>query len=270
MDIKKEKFGKIIENMRMSDRNVVSYCAPNTNIFTQSEMARLIARYSRILSRREDNIGMLNAVLDVLKSAKENCISKEELIKVVREKVECSKKVIKNYTRYIREAKYRRWVIASASSLHRQMFVHRSINGTLSYPSFSTCRDAWYVLPSSPVREKYIYATLAKASAKLEAQGNEIEEKTLFDRSLETYNFNMAQYREPEGDFADYKIHGQAIVSFGVTDGGVPLMLSLDCTFNLRGVIDDMPDVGYDIIAFRPIEDITTKKVPRVRGADTK
>ena len=53
-------------------------------------------------------------------------------------------------------------------------------------------------------------------------------------------------------------------MSFGLTDGCVPIMLSLDCTFDMDGTIEGLDrKLGYDIVAFRPFEEKTVTRMPR-------
>lgn len=87
--------------------------------------------------------------------------------------------------------------------------------------------------------------------------------------SLGLYTHNIVDFA-PEPDFESYKITGKAIVYAGTTAGGWPVLLSLDCTFDLNGVIDGLPE-GYRVIMFKPRTATITKKWarPKFSGKET-
>jgi hypothetical protein len=267
MDIKKPQFVIALNQMRNSRAKV-----PSTFISgitrTQSDLALKLNRYTKKLSAYEDNYGLLKVLGDTLKCAKDECASKEKLMNFVRNELISTQELLKEYSEYIRKAKYRRWMVGSVVSLLGQMFMHMDdISGCLEYPVFSTCRDAWFRLREDTV----LYSVLAKAYGKLVSPTNDTEANVIHERSVETFRSNVPIFRRVHNELeVEYRIHGRALVSFGVSKGGVPLLLSLDCNFDMDGNIDglDRKTVGYDIIAFRPIEEKVIRKVERVARAD--
>ena len=267
MDIKNPQFMIVLAQMRNSSAKV-----PSTFISgitrTQADLARKLNRYTKKLSAYEDNYGLLKVLGDTLKCAKDECASKEKLMNSVRDEFIITLDLRKKYSGFIRKLKYRRWMVGSVVSLLGQMFVHREVTcNCLRLPVFSTCRDAWFRLREDTA----VYNALAKAYGKLISPENDIEASVIHERSVKTFRDNVPVFSREHGELElEYKLHGRALVSFGVSKGGVPLMLSLDCTFDLDGNIDglDRNNVGYDIIAFRPAEEKVTRKVVRVLRAD--
>lgn len=266
MDIKSPQFVITLTQMRNSGAKV-----PSTFISgitrTQADLALKLNHYAKKLSSYEDNYGLLKVLGDTLKCAKDECASKEKLMDSVRDEFIITLDLRKKYSEYIRKIKYRRWMVGSAVSLLGQMFMRRDASGCLRYPVFSTCRDAWFRLKE----DTDAYSVLAKAYGHLISPENDVEANVIHERSVETFRSNLPIFRHVHSELeVDYRIHGRALVSFGVSKGGVPLLLSLDCTFDMDGNIDglDRKTVGYDIIAFRPIEEKLTRKVVRVVRAD--
>lgn len=267
MDIKNPQFVITLNQMRNSSAKV-----PSTFISgitrTQSDLALKLNRYTKKLSAYEENYGLLKVLLDTLKCAKDECASKEKLMNYVRDELIFTQELLKQYSEYIRKTKYRRWMVGSVVSLLGQMFMHRDVyDGCLEYPVFSTCRDAWFRLKEDTV----LYSVLAKAYGKLISPTNDTEAAVIHERSVETFRSNVPIFCHEHNELeVEYRIHGRALVSFGVSKGGVPLLLSLDCTFDMDGHIDgiDRKTVGYDIIAFRPAEEKVTRKVVKVIRAE--
>lgn len=267
MDIKNPQFVIALNQMRNSSAKV-----PSTFISgitrTQADLALKLNRYTKKLSAYEDNYGLLKVLGDTLKCAKDECASKEKLMNSVRDEFIITQDLRKKYSEYIRKTKYRRWMVGSAVSLLDQMFMHREVNGgCLEYPVFSTCRDAWFRLREDTV----VYSVLAKTYGQLVSPANDVEANVIHERSVETFRANVPIFRRVHSELeVEYKIHGRALVSFGVSKGGVPLLLSLDCTFDMDGHIDglDRKTVGYDIIAFRPAEEKVTRKAVKVIRAE--
>lgn len=267
MDIKNPQFAVVLNQMRNSHAKV-----PSTFISgitrTQSEIARKLNRYMGKLAAYEDNYGLLKVLGETLKASKDECSSKEKLTGAVRDEFIITQDLIKKYSEFIRKLKYRRWMVGSVVSLLGQMFMHRDdISGCLEYPVFSTCRDAWFRLREDTV----LYSVLAKAYGKLISPANDTEANVIHERSVETFRSNVPIFSHEHNEReVEYRIHGRALVSFGVSKGGVPLLLSLDCTFGMDGHIDglDRKNVGYDIIAFRPVEEKVTRKVVKVIRAE--
>ena len=267
MDIKNPQFGIVMNQMRNSNAKV-----PSTFISritrTQGDIASKLNRYKEQIADYEDNVGLLNALRDTLKCAKDECTSKARLTGVVNDEFISTQDLIKKYSEYIRKLKYRRWMVGSAVSLLGQMFVHREVTGNcLRLPVFSICRDAWFRLRE----DTDVYSGLAKAYGQLVSPDNDTEANVIHERSVETFRSNVLIFSHEHNELeVKYRIHGHALVSFGVSKGGVPLLLSFDCTFDLDGNIDglDRNDVVYDIIAFRPAEEKVIRKVVRVLRAD--
>lgn len=268
MDIKNPQFMIALAQMRNSRIKV-----PSTFISgitrTQSDLALKLNRYTKKLSAYEDNYGLLKALVDTLKCAKDECASKEKLMKTVSDELNNTQELRKTYAEYIRKVKCRRWMVGSAVSLLGQMFVHREVTGNcLRLPVFSICRDAWFRLRE----DTDVYSGLAKAYGQLVSPDNDTEANVIHERSVETFRSNVPIFRRVHNELeVEYRIHGRALVSFGVSKGGVPLLLSFDCTFDLDGNIDglDRNDVAYDIIAFRPAEEKVTRKIAKVIRAET-
>jgi hypothetical protein len=267
MDIKNPQFAVVLNQMRNSSAKVPStYISGITR--TQSDLALKLNRYTKKLAAYEDNYGLLKVLGETLKASKDECTSKTKLTGVVNDEFINTQDLIKKYSEFIRKLKYRRWMVGSAVSLLEQMFMHREVNSScLRYPVFSTCRDAWFRLREDTV----VYSVLAKTYGKLISPTNDIEANVIHERSVETFRSNVPIFRRVHNELeVEYKIHGRALVSFGVSKGGVPLLLSLDCTFDMDGYIDglDRKTVGYDIIAFRPAEEKVTRKAVKVIRAE--
>lgn len=64
---------------------------------------------------------------------------------------------------------------------------------------------------------------------------------------------------DPGDDYEKYIISGKAIVFAGNTAGGHPVLLSLDCTFDPEGRVEDLPE-GYRVIMFKPRTSTIVKK----------
>lgn len=267
MKVSELKLDKMLENMRTSPANMVSYCYPNGEVLDISGVASTVNTHRRALSAREENFAMLTAVIETLKGGKEVCASRDKLLGVANRELAETRKSIATHRKLLKEHKNVMWMVGSATSLLEQMFAHRqAYSSCLRLPTFATCRNAWYKLKSPTVIKEY--ATLAATSARLESPNNSIEINVLPERSVAAFTDNVKTFTAPEGKFVDYRIHGRAVVSFGVSEGGVPMLLSLDCTFNLDGVIDGLDGVEYTIIAFRPFEEIAVKEYPRIRRSD--
>lgn len=267
MDIKNPQFAVVLNQMRNSSAKVPStYISGITR--TQSDLALKLNRYTKKLAAYEDNYGLLKVLGETLKASKDECTSKTKLTGVVNDEFINTQDFIKKYSEFIRKLKYRRWMVGSAVSLLEQMFMHREVNSScLRYPVFSTCRDAWFRLREDTA----VYNALAKAYGKLISPENDIEASVIHERSVKTFRDNVPVFSREHGELElEYKLHGRALVSFGVSKGGVPLMLSLDCTFDLDGNIDglDRNNVGYDIIAFRPADEKVTRTVNKVKRTD--
>lgn len=267
MDIKNPQFAIALNQMRNSRAKV-----PSTFISgitrTQADLALKLNRYTKKLSDYEDNYGLLKMLGDTLKCAKDECASKEKLMNSVRDEFNITQDLRKKYSEYIRKTKYRRWMVGSAVSLLDQMFMHREVNSScLRHPVFSTCRYAWFRLGEDTA----VYNALAKAYGQLVSPANDVEANVIHERSVETFRANVPIFSHEHNELeVEYRIHGRALVSFGVSKGGVPILLSLDCTFDMDGNIDglDRNDVGYDIIAFRPAEEKVTRKIVKVIRAE--
>lgn len=262
MDITDRNFKTIIGKMRASETSDVAYHYDNGGYCGQASIAMQMDDFRKRLRDRNENLGMLSAMNYLLAGAKDECPSKRSLLQFVKDELKANSGFMKQYASNMRTLKYRRWMVGSANSLISQMFFHRQENSScLKYPVFATCRDAWYRLSD----DINVYTTLAAASARLDAGTNEAEYNVLLERSADAFSENVALFRQPESDkVVDYRIHGRAIVSFGLTDGCVPIMLSLDCTFGMDGVIDGLDKkLGYDIVAFRPFEEKTVTRMPR-------
>lgn len=267
MDIKNPQFVIALKQMRNSSAKV-----PSTFISgitrTQADLALKLNRYTKKLSAYEDNYGLLKALGDTLKCAKDECASKEKLMNYVRDEFNLTQDLRKTYAGYIRKVKCRRWMVGSAVSLLGQMFVHREVTGNcLRLPVFSICRDAWFRLRE----DTDVYSGLAKAYGQLVSPDNDTEANVIHERSVETFRSNVLIFSHEHNELEiEYRIHGHALVSFGVSKGGVPLLLSFDCAFDLDGNIDglDRKTVGYDIIAFRPAEEKVTRKIAKVIRAE--
>jgi hypothetical protein len=260
MDITDKNFKVILGKMRESETSDVAYHCNNGSYCGQASISMQIDDYRKRLRDRNENMGMLMAMEYFLAGAKDECSSKKALQNLVANELNTNRSFMKQYAANMRTLKYRRWMVGSANSLISQMFAHRSGSGP-KYPVFATCRDAWYRLSDDVT----VYSVLAAASARLDAGSNEAEYNELLDFSVGTFRANVALFRKPESDkVVDYRIHGRAIVSFGLTDGCVPIMLSLDCTFDMDGKIDGLDrKLGYDIVAFRPFEEKTVTRMPR-------
>lgn len=267
MDIKNPQFVIALKQMRNSSAKV-----PSTFISgitrTQADLALKLNRYTKKLSAYEDNYGLLKALMDTLKCAKDECSSKEKLMNSVRDEFNNTQELCKTYSEYIRKVKCRRWMVGSAVSLLDQMFVHREASsGCLRLPVFSICRDAWFRLRE----DTDVYSGLAKAYGQLVSPENDTEANVIHERSVETFRSNVLIFSHEHSELeVEYRIHGHALVSFGFSKGGVPLLLSFDCMFDLDGNIDglDRKTVGYDIIAFRPAEEKVTRKIAKVIRAE--
>ena len=274
MDITDKNFKVIIGKMRESETSDVAYHYDNGGECGQASIAMQMDDYRKRLRDRNENMGMLMAMDYLLAGAKDECSSKKALQHLVANELNTNRAFMKQYAKNMRTLKYRRWMVGSANSLISQMFAHKQLNGSgPKYPVFATCRDAWYRLSD----DLTVYSMLAAASARLDAGTNEAEYNDLLDCSVGMFHANVALFRKPESDkVVDYRIHGRAIVSFGLTDGCVPVMLSLDCTFDMDGNIDGLDrKLGYDIVAFRPFEENTVTRMPRrtrleeiTKGAD--
>jgi hypothetical protein len=267
MDIKNPQFAVVLNQMRNSSAKVPStYISGITR--TQSDLALKLNRYTKKLAAYEDNYGLLKVLGETLKASKDECASKEKLMNSVRDEFIITLDLRKKYSEDIRKIKYRRWMVGSAVSLLGQMFVHREVNSScLRYPVFSTCRDAWFRL----WEDTDVYSALAKAYGQLVSPENDTEANVIHERSVKTFRANVPIFRRVHNELeVDYRFHGRALVSFGVSKGGVPILLSLDCTFSMDGNIDglDRHNVGYDIIAFRPAEEKVTRKVVKVIRAE--
>lgn len=267
MDITDKNFKVIIGKMRESETSDVAYHYDNGGECGQASIAMQIDDYRKRLSDRNENMGMLNAMNFLLAGAKDECSSKKALQTFVANELKTNRSFMKQYAENMRTLKYRRWMVGSANSLLSQMFAHKQWTGSdPKYPAFATCRDAWYRLSDDVT----VYSVLAAASARLDAGANEAEYNELLDFSVGAFRANVALFRKPESDkLVDYRIHGRAIVSFGLTDGCVPIMLSLDCTFDMDGKIDGLDrKLGYDIVAFRPFEEKTVMRMRRCTRLD--
>lgn len=64
---------------------------------------------------------------------------------------------------------------------------------------------------------------------------------------------------DPGDDYEKYIISGKAIVFAGNTAGGFPVLLSLDCTFDPEGRVEDLPE-SYRVIMFKPRTSTVVKK----------
>jgi len=262
MDITDKNFKVILGKMRESETSDVAYHCNNGSYCGQASISMQIDDYRKRLRDRNENMGMLMAMNYLLAGAKDECSSKKALQNLVANELNTNRSFMKQYAANMRTLKYRRWMVGSANSLISQMFAHKQENGSgPKYPVFATCRDAWYRLSDDVT----VYSVLAAASARLDAGSNEAEYNELLDFSVGTFRANVALFRKPESDkLVDYRIHGRAIVSFGLTDGCVPIMLSLDCTFGMDGTIEGLDrKLGYDIVAFRPFEEKTVARMPR-------
>ena len=262
MDITDKNFKVIIGKMRESETSDVVYHYDNGGDCGQASIAMQIDDYRKRLRDRNENMGMLTAMKYLLAGAKDECSSKKALQTFVANELKLNRAFMKQYAENMRTLKYRRWMVGSANSLLSQMFAHKQWTGRdPKYPAFATCRDAWYRLSD----DLTVYSVLAAASARLDAGSNEAEYNDLLDCSVGAFSANVALFRKPVSDkVVDYRIHGRAIVSFGLTDGCVPIMLSLDCTFDMDGTIEGLDrKLGYDIVAFRPIEEKTVTRMPR-------
>lgn len=72
------------------------------------------------------------------------------------------------------------------------------------------------------------------------------------------YKDNILQF-PTECGFENYIITGKAIVYAGINRGGAPVLLSLDCRFDLDGHIDKLPE-SFQVLMFKPAEVTVTKK----------
>lgn len=197
------------------------------------------------------------------------CVSRDKLLGVANMELAETRKYIVNHRKLLKKHKNVMWMVGSATSLLDQMFAHRqAYSSCLRLPVFSTCRDAWYRLKGQGPAAFKEYTKLAAASARLDSPNNSTEFNVLCERSITAFAENVKTFTAPEGKFVNYRIHGRAVVSFGVSEGGVPMLLSLDCTFNLDGVIDGLDGTDYTIIAFRPFEEMAVKEFPRIRRSD--
>lgn len=76
--------------------------------------------------------------------------------------------------------------------------------------------------------------------------------------SLLAYDRYITKFN-PGDDYEKYSISGKAIVFAGNTAGGHPVLLSLDCTFDPEGQVEDLPE-GYRVIMFKPRTSTVVKK----------
>lgn len=76
--------------------------------------------------------------------------------------------------------------------------------------------------------------------------------------SLLAYDRYITRFN-PGDDYEKYTISGKAIVFAGNTAGGHPVLLSLDCTFDPEGRVEDLPE-GYRVIMFKPRTSTVVKK----------
>ena len=97
MDIKNPQFAIALNQMRNSRSKV-----PSTFISgitrTQSDLALKLNRYTKKLSAYEDNYGLLKALGDTLKCAKDECTSKEKLMKSVSDELNITQDLRKEYS----------------------------------------------------------------------------------------------------------------------------------------------------------------------------
>ena len=268
MDISNFKFLKTLEQMRKSPEKVPSWLSAS-GARRQGEIAKRVDRFAEQITAYEDNYGMLKVLREILNGAKDECFSKKPIAELIDAEYAKTKGKIRTYAEFSRNMKLRRWMVGSAKSLLAQLFCRREANSScLKFPMFSTCRYAWFRLSDNISA----YSALAKANALLISPNNTTESDVLYERSTDSFRDNVAVFTHTPGELdIAYMIHGQALVSFGISKGGVPLVLSIECDFDTDGNIDglDRSTVGYDIIAFRPTNENITRKIPKVLRVDT-
>ena len=77
-------------------------------------------------------------------------------------------------------------------------------------------------------------------------------------KSKELYDRNMVKFPVEDG-FETYSIYGKAIVYAGHTEGNQPVLLSMNCSFNLKGHIEGLPD-DFVVLMFKPRTTTVTRK----------
>lgn len=117
-------------------------------------------------------------------------------------------------------------------------------------PMLRNAHGRWYRTESM----RNVYAEMLKNST-MSLRDSLLE--TRRTASLAMYDKFINKF-DPQEDFESYKITGKAIVYAGTTAGGCPVLLSLNCTFDINGVIDDLPS-SYRVLMFKPRKSTVTK-----------
>jgi len=268
MKIKPDLLISNVEGMLRSKNRCTSYEEyPGAIPLAGRALASKLNILRRTVATLDDDYGMLKATKEVLESAKEECPSRKPLLDKVNDDLYDTKVKLSQYKDRIRRLKYTLDTVSCASSLLKQAFAYWDSFGVINVPCFLKCRDAWFRL----AEDDSAYKELAKGSANLDATRNQDDRDTLAYWSYLAYTENVQVFNHPDNDDKHKcKIRGTAIVSFGTSRAGVPILLSLDCTFDLNGVIDGLRpnQYKYDIIAFRPAELITIVRAAPVRRSD--
>jgi hypothetical protein len=238
---------------------------PAWNTWTQWELESRRRKLSDDRAAQYNALQVLNAVRRAVKRTnykvppriKSEHISKE-LYKLDEKERRVAKAFINELNGKIRQLSVAYTVVTSSYLLADEVFYR--VEGH-EPTMLRNAHGRWYRTESM----RNVYAEMLKNST-MSLHETLVESRRT--ASLVMYDKYINKF-EPQEDFESYKITGKAIVYAGTTAGGCPVLLSLNCTFDINGVIDGLP-AGYRVIMFKPRTATITKKWVRRKKSEDK
>ena len=236
---------------------------PTWNTYTQWELESRRRKLSDDRAAQYNVLQVLNSVKRAVNRTNYKVPPTLRSEHVVQELYKVDSKERRNAKAFINElnGKIRQLSVAYTVVTSSKLLAHNVIYCMEGHepPMLKNKHGRWYKTPN--MRNAYD-EMLHKADEVLQEPLREYWRSA----SMISYDKNIVEY-VPEPDFDSYLFTGKAIVYAGTTAGGWPVLLSLNCKFDLNGVIDGLPD-SYRVIMFKPRKVTVTKTFGRPNTAN--
>ena len=171
----------------------------------------------------------------------------KELTSLVEKERRESQAIIKDLDRQIDRLNAAYTVVTSSMLLYNNV-IQLSSDSTAIVPILKNAKGRWHA--TEAMRSAY----LAMLETTFRHSDPSPLGKTLGERiytmSAELYGNNIKMF-STEVEYYSYMVTGKAIVYAGNTAGNLPVLLSLNCAFDLDGKIDGLPD-SFRVLMFKP------------------
>lgn len=201
-----------------------------------------------------DTLTIMNKVEAVIKEKPKDNHARQAIERVLNKERSDAKDYLPTGREYMRLLNAAYWVVSTCRHLTRNMFAWAYADDLP--PMLANAKRRWFATPEMFLRYEKIAHILNEVSW--------LPEKSL-TKSLEAFRenirpFNMSDDNDtPDYEVVDTRITGHAVVCAGYTCMKLPIIFSLDCTFDLEGKVDGLP-ADWKVVMFRPATTTVTRK----------